>query len=67
MALTPVMSHINNYGFLLFLYGAVRVSPVFRWRLSAIKIVLEIELKWTGTLSIRNQLSDETLILTKAE
>ena len=43
VALTPAMSMVNDYSFLLFCL--VCLESVFRWRLSATKILLELKLE----------------------
>ena len=44
MALTPAMSQVNDYSFFCF-FCLLCLESVFRWRLSAIKILLELELE----------------------
>ena len=43
MVLTLAMSQFYDYSFLLF-FCLVHLESVFRWRLGAIKILLELEL-----------------------
>ena len=42
VALTPAMSQVNDYSFLIFCL--VQLESVFRWRLSTIKILLQLKL-----------------------